>query len=87
MVIKVGRERDPAKRIRQRQGSTIRKIREDIRQLSVEEFAERLDVTPGAVRHWETGRYSPRPHHQVAIARTLDVPWSTIFGLDAESAA
>jgi transcriptional regulator with XRE-family HTH domain len=87
VVLKIGREPNPAKRIRQRQGETIRKIRKDIRRLSIGEFAEALGVTPGAVSQWETGRFTPRQEMQVRIARALDVPWSTIFGLDAESAA
>lgn len=87
MVVKVGVEPDPAKRIRLKQGDAIRSTRK-IRGYSVEEFAEMLDppVTPGAVRHWETGRYSPRQHHQVQIARALGVPWGVLFALNGEAA-
>lgn len=85
MVRTFGIESDPRKRIRTRQGDAIRSTRE-LRGYSTEEFAEMLDVTPGAVRHWEVGRYSPRPHHQVAIAKALQVPWGVLFNLDAEVA-
>jgi transcriptional regulator with XRE-family HTH domain len=86
MVIQIGHEPDPAKRIRQRQGATIRKIRK-MRGLSIQALAEGVDVSPGAVSQWETGRYTPRQDVQVRIAKTLDVPWSMVFGLDADSAA
>lgn len=85
MVRQIGTEQDPAKRIRQRQGKTLRQIRE-MRGLSMEELASKVGVTDGAVSQWETGRFSPRQHHQVSLARALDVPWSTIFGLDGEVA-
>lgn len=82
MVRTYGVEPDPAKRIRKRQGQLIRETRE-LHELSIDEFAELLSVSPGAVSHWETGRYTPRQHHQVAIAKTLNVTWNSIFGLDA----
>ena len=85
MVKQIGIEPDPAKRIRQRQGRAIRQVRE-MRTLSIEDLADRLGVSSGAISHWETGRYSPRQHHQVALAGALSVPWSTLFGLDGEAA-
>jgi len=81
MVIKYGREADPAKRIRLSQGSRIRQARK-IKGISIEDFAGKLGVTPGAVSQWETGRFAPRQAAQVAIARELDVPHSLLFGLD-----
>lgn len=83
MVIRMGHEADPAKRRRQRQGETIRKVRK-LREMSADQLAEACGVTVGAVSQWETGRFTPRQEMQVRIARALDVPWSTIFGLDAE---
>lgn len=85
MVRTLGIEADPAKRIRKRQGKAIRETRE-LKQLSIEEFAELLKVSPGAVSHWETGRYTPRAAKQVAIAKALGVPWGVLFGLDGEAA-
>lgn len=85
MVIKVGREPDAGKRIRQRQGAKIRQARK-LQQLTARALADKLNVTEGAVIHWETGRYSPRQAMQLEIARALDVPWSFIFGLDGEAA-
>lgn len=84
MITKVGTERDPAKRIRKRQGKAIRQVRK-MRGLSGRELAVLVGVTPGAMSQWETGLHSPRQHHQTALATALDVPWSTIFGLDGES--
>lgn len=85
MVVQMGREPDIGKRIRQRQGQKIRQLRK-LRELSVRELADAVDVTEGAILHWETGRHSPRQHHQVALAAKLDVPWSMLFGLDGEVA-
>ena len=82
MVHIIGEEPDPAKRIRLRQGEKIRSTRK-LRDMTVEEMAEAVDVTPGAIRHWETGRYSPRAHHQLAIAKVFGVPHGVLFGLDA----
>lgn len=62
-------------------GQGIRQARK-IKGISIEEFAAEIGVTPGAVSQWETGRYGPRQHMQVAIARVLDVPHSLLFGLD-----
>ncbi len=81
MVIKYGREADPSRRIRVSQGSRIRQARK-IKGLSIDEFATLLGVSAGAVSQWETGRFAPRQHLQVAIARTLDVPHSLLFSLD-----
>lgn len=85
MVRTVGIEPDLGKRIRKRQGKAIRQTRV-LRDLSIEELAELTGVTPGAISHWETGRYTPRPHHQVTLARALDVPWDVLFGLEGQAA-
>lgn len=85
MVITYGREADPAKRIRLAQGKRIRNAR-TTRGMSIAELAGSLGVTSGAVSQWETGRFAPRQHHQVAIARTLDVPHSLLFSLNGEAA-
>lgn len=85
MVIQHGEEPDPAKRIRQRQGKAIRNTRE-LKQISTETLAEAVGVTSGAIRHWETGRYTPKAHHQVKIAQALNVPWGLLFGLDGVAA-
>lgn len=64
----------------------MRKIRL-LREKSIHDLAEAVGVTDGAVSQWETGRFTPRQEIQVRIAKALDVPWSTIFGLDAEAVA
>ena len=86
MVMTIGHEPDPRKRRRQRQGALIRKMRV-LRAMSIEELAQACAVTSGAVSQWETGRFTPRDEMQVRIARALDVPWSSIFALDAEVAS
>lgn len=85
-VLQIGSEPDPARRIRQRQGEKIRKTRQ-LRQMSPAELAEHVGVDVSAISHWETGRFAPRQHHQIAIAKALDVPHTMIFGLDAEASA
>ena len=81
----IGIEADPAKRIRKRQGKTITDFRK-MRDLSVDELAALVGVTPGAIRHWEGGRYSPRQHHQVKLAKALNTTWGSLFALDGEAA-
>lgn len=82
-MIQIGNDPDPVRRRRVRQGSTIRKVRR-MREMSRTQLAKECGVTVGAVSQWECGRFTPRQEMQVRIARALDVPWSTIFGLDAE---
>lgn len=84
-MVTFGKELDPATRIRKTQGREIRRIRK-MRKIEIHDFAAQLGVTQGAVSQWETGRYTPRQHVQVKIATVLDVPWSSIFGLDQEVA-
>lgn len=86
MVLTLGHDPDPAQRIRRRQGGLIRKTRQ-LRDMSRADLAATLKVTVGAVSQWENGTTTPRQHLQVALAKALDVPWSMIFGLDAESVA
>ncbi len=85
MVRTIGIEPDPAKRIRKRQGRTIADFRK-MRGMSVDELANLVEVTPGAIRHWEGGRYSPRQHHQVRLAKALNTTWGSLFALDGEAA-
>ena len=80
----MGVEPDPAKRLRQKQGALIRQCRE-MRGMTIAELAEAVGATIGAVSHWENGRYTPRQEFQIRLAKALSVPWSTIFGLDAEA--
>ncbi len=50
--------------------------------LSIPDLADAVGTSAGAVSHWETGRHTPRRDRQLAIARTLGVPWLDLFGLD-----
>lgn len=85
MVRQIGTVKDPVRRIRLRQGNAIRQVRK-MRGLASHELASLVGVSAGAVSQWESGTHSPRHRHQIAIARVLDVPWSTLFGLDGEVA-
>lgn len=76
----------PNEAIRARQGKKIRDFRK-FRNLSQAAVAEAVGVTKAAVSEWEGGKSSPRPQFQIDLARALGVPWSSIFGLDGESAA
>jgi DNA-binding XRE family transcriptional regulator len=79
--------------IRVRQGETLRRYREHtinpvtgklgVTQMQV---AQAIGVTKAAVSDWERGNTSPRPHHQVELARYFKAPWSVLFGLDGEAA-
>lgn len=78
--------KSPAEAIRRRQGTEIRKFRQ-FRSLSQSALAESVGVTKAAVSDWERGTSTPRQHLQIAIAKALEVPWSSLFGLDRESVA
>lgn len=92
VVRTLGTEPDPAKRLRQKQGQKLREYRVKFRRYSLRQLAELMSqqdgitVTPQAIGMWERGKMTPRPHHQVAICRALDVMPSAIFGLDQEVA-
>jgi transcriptional regulator with XRE-family HTH domain len=86
MVITLGREPDPAKRIRQHQGRIIREAR-NFRNMTRIELAEAMGVTVGAISQWENGTTTPRQHIQAQLAKVLNVPWSMIFSLDSDVAA
>ena len=93
MVIQLGHEPDAAKRLRQKQGKTLREIRKDFRGLSIQQVVDKMNalegvtITPQAISQWERGDCTPRPHLKVAICRALDVTPSSIWNLDAEAAA
>ena len=58
----------------------IRLIAEKIKQLRISQglnqsdFARRLNITPGAVSQWETGRTVPDTERLMAIAKEFSVP-------------
>lgn len=83
MVQQFGEEKDPAKRIRLRQGELIRQYR-NVRGMTQKALAASFDppITEATVSQWENGVYTPRPHLQVQLAKILDFPWSAVFGLD-----
>lgn len=84
-LVVLDRPKTPAEAIKARQGQKIRDFRQ-FREQSQSDLAGAIGVTKAAVSDWETGGSSPRQHLQVAIAKALGVPWSSIFGLDGEVA-
>lgn len=92
MVLTVGHDPNPAARLRRRQGARIRELRtlrgHTLRALADAMCAqEGITITSAAISEWERGVSTPRQHLQVALARALDVPHSTLFGLDGELAS
>lgn len=91
-VIQIGQEPDPAKRLREKQGATLKDVRTKFRGLSMSTVVERMNALPGisitqqAISQWENGQTTPRPHLKVAICKVLDVHPSSIWNLDAEVA-
>ena len=90
-VITLGRDPDPAHRLRTSQGAKLRTTRE-LRGLSQHHVARIMErngvtITPQAISQWERGETTPRPHMRVAVARALDIAPSTIWNLDDEAAA
>lgn len=91
MVRTFGHEPDPAKQLRLKQGGRLKEARTKFRKLTLEQLATKMSeggvaVTPQAISLWERGGATPRPHMQVAVCRALDVPHSSIYGLDQEVA-
>ena len=82
-VLRIGREPDPAKRIRQAWGKSIRQYRK-LRGWSLDQMALEMGgaVTAAAIGMWERGETAPRWHHQALVAKTLQVPHSVLFNLD-----
>lgn len=91
MVITSGSDPNPARRLRARQGAKIRTHRE-FRKWTIAQLAARMceqegiTITVAAISDWERGVSTPRPHHQVALAKALDTPWSSLFSLDDAAA-
>lgn len=81
-MVTVGREPDPAKRLRKAWGVNIAHLRE-LRGLTRAELAERVGVTEQAVGTWERGESSPRPHLQIAVAEALDCEHGVVFPMRA----
>lgn len=76
----IGREKDPAKRIRQEWGGNIARLR-TLRGLTRSALADQVGVTEAAVGMWERGETAPRPHIQLAIADALDCDHGVVFPL------
>lgn len=85
VLIMAGAPKTPSERVRQRQGDTIVRYRK-AHKMSQTALATSVGVTKAAVSEWERGLSSPRPAHQIAIAKTFNAPWSVLFGLDGEAA-
>lgn len=65
---------------------TIRARRKELG-LTLEEVAEQVGVTPGALSHVESGRRLPDPHNAMAIARALQLDPDEVLTLLDEAHA
>lgn len=88
--ITIGKEEDPARRLRVKWGQSIRSCR-GIRELSLRQLADRMNdfgcpVTAAAIGMWERGETAPRPHHQVGVCKALGMPHSVVFQIADEVA-
>lgn len=84
-MIQIGREPDPAKRLKQAWGAAIRQVRE-MQGLTLDEVAEAMTqagcrITPQAISAWERGETAPRWHHQFAVAKVLNTTHNQLFGI------
>lgn len=78
-----GEEADPAKRLRQKWGASIRAQRNALG-FSLDRLAELMveagyPITATAIGMWERGETSPRWHHQIAVAKVLMTTRSVLF--------
>ncbi len=69
--------------MQQQLGENISKFRRE-RNMTQDEFALRLGVTPQAVSKWERGNSLPDITLAAEICRVLEVRADTLFGLEAE---
>lgn len=86
-VIQIGNETDPAKRLRQEWAESLNEHL-DASGLSRKQFRQKLeeagcDVSLQAISFWLRGDWSPKPHHQAAIAAVLRVPVRRLFPIEA----
>ena len=62
-------------------GKRIKKIRHD-KGFSQVKLAEKLNVTPGTIWHWEIGRSLPQLYNIIVLAKLLDVSIDYIVGVE-----
>lgn len=82
-VLTLGKEPDPAKRLRKAWGNNIMQLRE-LRQMSRDELANAVGVSSAAVGQWERGETAPRSHHQIAVADALNCEHSVVFPMRSQ---
>ena len=90
LVETYGVEPDPAKRLRQKWGKRMLATRERLG-LTLEQLAEQMTdagyrVTPQAISQWETGKTSPRNHHQVGWCKVTGRLHGEVFEYGDEAA-
>lgn len=78
-----GEESDPAKRLKQKWGESLREQRKALG-MTQEQVAEHLiaagyQITSQAVGMWERGETAPKWHHQIAVAKVLGTTRSVLF--------
>lgn len=61
-------------------GNNIRTIRE-MKQMSMEGFAEEVGVSVATISRWEAGKMAPKDDNKVEVAAVLGVDVRTLFPL------
>lgn len=84
VVRTIGREADPAKRLRRKWGAEMRYTRTELCGFTLDVLAEKMDeagypVTPQAISSWERGETSPRPHHQIGWCKVTGRRHGEVF--------
>lgn len=90
-VRRVGREADPAKRLRQKWGAEMRYTRTALFGKTLKELAALMKdagypVTAQAISSWERGDTSPRPHHQIGWCKVTGRLHAEVFPMNDEAA-
>jgi hypothetical protein len=91
VVRRIGREADPAKRLRQKWGAEMRHTRLNLLGDTLDEFAAKMakagyPVTAQAISLWERGDTSPRPHHQLGWCKVAGRRHAEVFVMDEAAA-
>ena len=60
-------------------GARIKRLRQE-RELTLHAVADKLELTPAAISHWESGRITPKPKKLHELAKALSVSVDELSG-------
>ena len=66
-------------------GARIKRLRQE-RELTLQDVADELGLTPAAISHWESGRIIPKSKKLQDLAKALRVSAAELTGSSASSA-